>query len=435
MKYVSTTGAHTTDLRGALTQCFAPDGSLYMPDHIPVIPKALFNNLEVMNIREMAYVVVATLLGGDIDRAQLKDVVDKTFIYDIPFVDVGDRTEIMELFQGPTMAFKDYSAQFVANIIKSGTASDIPHVSIVATTGNTGAAIANAYDRLHDRHVVILYPQGALNRRQLAQFTTLGPNIHPIEVFGDIGRCKEMVRQAMADETLRPHVSLGCVNTSNYLRLVPQVVLFFYAYSHLKRKFGSAEAARFSPAIPCGNLSMLASAVIAKRMGLPMGKIIAGCSANDDLVRVLSGELAVEKVNHSSRSTLAKAMDSGYPTNLRRVLSLYCNDVRKAAADIVAVAASDADIADVIVRYDAAGYLADPHTAVALGAAEKCNIGDARKIVFATAHPAKSLDTMTALTGRAFDLPLQLTRFMTPGKTPLKMPPTYAALRKYLLNV
>lgn len=433
MKYISTSGKHTTDLKGVISNCFAPDGSLYLPERLPVIPRALFNNIEEMTLRDIAYVVVTTLLGGDVTPVALKHVVDDTFIYNVPFVSLSDGTDVMELFGGPTMAFKDFSAQFVANFIKQGAPGGLPSVAIVATTGNTGAAVANAFARHSGRHVVVLYPHGALNRSQLMQFTTLGSSVHSLEVGGDIGRCKQMVRQAMADAELGESMRLICVNTANYLRLVPQVVLFFYAYARLKKMYGRADG--FSPAIPCGNLSMLASAVIASRIGLPMGPIVAGCNANDDLVRVLSGELSPEKVNVSSRPTLAKAMDSGFPTNLARVLTLYDDDVAAAAAHIKAYAVSDAEISAIIREEADAGYMVDPHTAVAIGALRKASgTQPGRPVVFATAHPAKSLDIITDITGKAIDMPLQLTKFMTRGVAPIKLAPSYPALRKFLLS-
>lgn len=433
MKYISTSGQYSTDLTGAIVKCFAPDGSLYLPERLPVIPRALFNNIGQMTLREIAYVVATTLLGGDVEPALLKNVVDDTFIYNIPVRTLRKNVEILELFEGPTMAFKDFSARFVANFVRHAAPTDKPRVAIVATTGNTGAAVANAFAKHRGRQVVVLYPQGALNRSQLAQFTTLGPDVHAVEVGGDISRCKQMVRQAMADETLEPLMNLVCVNTANYLRIVPQVVLFFYAYSRMKEKYGNANG--LNPAIPCGNLSMLTSAVIARRMGLPMGQIIAGCNANDDLVRVLSGQLAPEKVNVTSRATLAKAMDSGFPTNIGRIMRLYDNDISRASSDIRAVSVSDYEIIETIRRTDSEGYLADPHTAVAISALESAGLPPTSPAtVFATAHPAKSLDIITDITGRAIDLPLQLTRFMTQRTVPHKVAPTYQALRKFLVS-
>ena len=434
MKYVSTSGRHTTDLRGAVAQCFAPDGTLYLPERIPVIPKAFFNNIAGMSMGEIAYAVVTSLLGDDVDAAVLKKIVDDTFVYNMPVRNIDSKTDLVELFHGPTLAYKDFSALFVANFLQQDASLDIPRVAMVATTGNTGAAVANAFARHRGRNVVILFPHGTLNRTQLSQFTTLGDTVHAVEVSGDIGRCKNLVREALSDTSLSALMRIVSVNTVNILRIIPQVVLLFYAYSRTVGEYGASRGEGFIPVIPCGNLSQLLSAVIAKRLGLPVRHIVAGCNANDDLVRVLRGQLTPDKVNSSSRPTLARAMDSGYPTNLNRILSLYGGNVGRAASEITAISVSDSEIQEIIKRYDTEhNILVDPHTAVAIGAWEKAEV-DGNGVVFATAHPAKSLDTMTAITGKAVELPLQLTKFMARGKSPVKIPPTYSALRKFLLG-
>ncbi len=436
MRYISTHGKSTADLRGAVAQCFAPDGGLYMPENIPLLPKAFFNNIEEMNVREIAYVVVTTLLGADFDAAGLKAVVDATFSVPMPVKDLRDGLSVLELHGGPTLAFKDFGARFLAELITRFPVNDGQrHIDLVATTGNTGAAIANAFAQKKNHDVVVLFPRGALTRSQQAQFTTLGPNIHAVEVGGTISQCKRLVVEAVSDSELSSLFVPVCVNTSNILRLLPQVVFFFHIYSRLKASGTHAE--NFNVAVPCGNLSNLVAAVMAKRMGLPIGKIVAACTANDDFVRVMAGDLAPDKVNVNSRHTLAWAMDSGYPTNLWRVLSLYGGDIEAARRDIAAISVSDDEIAGAITReLELSGYMADPHTAVALAAIDEAALpAGSHNVALSTAHPAKSLDTMTAITGRAIELPLQLTRFMTKGVVPAKLPPTYAALKKYLMKL
>lgn len=438
MKYISTTGTHTTDLRGAVLNCIAPDGSLYMPESIPQIPRALFNNIQEMNLREIAYVVVSSLLGSDVDPVKLKGIVDATFAFPLPLKTLHAGLDVLELFDGPTLAFKDISARFVAEFFKTLSRPDnVRRVGIVATTGNTGAAIANAFAGFKDIPLVILFPRGSLSRAEQAMFTTVGANVHAIEVTGNINQCKSMVREAMADSTLAGSLAPLCVNTHNILRIIPQVVFFFYSYARLKKRYAKADG--FTVAVPCGCLSSLTAAVIAKRMGLPMGRIVAGCNANDDFVRLMEGQIALDKVNVNSRPTIAKAMDTGFPTNLYRLIRLYGGSREAAAADIVAASLTDAQIAEVItdVMYRSR-YMADPHTATALGALRAAGIDgspDSPAIVLATAHPAKSLDIMTSITGRAIELPLQLTRFMGKGAAPEKIPPTYAALRRFLINL
>ncbi len=440
MRYISTSGQSITDLRGALMHSIAPDGSLYLPEILPVIPKAYFNNIQEMNIKEIAYVVVSTLLGADTDTVMLKQVVDEAFNFPMPVYPLMNNLDILELFHGPTMAFKDAGARFVASFItKFHKANSRRPVGLVATTGNTGAAIANAFMRHKDKHVVILYPHGTMTRAQLAQFTAQSPNIHPVEVGGTISQCKDMIRNAMADQALAERMMPVCINTNNYLRIVPQVVFFFYAYAMLKNIHGNAEG--FTVSIPCGCLSNLTAAVIAKRMGCPIGKIVAGCNANDDFVKLLNDEITVSQMHENNRPTLARAMDSGIPTNTQRILRLYNDDIKAINNDIMAISLSDREIADTINGVFARrGYLPDPHTAVALGALNRSGIdyGKTPAIVLATAHPAKSLDTMTSITGRSVELPVQLTHFMTDARTrqlPVKLPPTYPALKKFLFSI
>lgn len=440
MRYISTSDQSITDLRGAIMHCMAPDGSLYLPEMLPVIPKAYFNNIQEMSLQEIAFVVVSTLLGSDVDTNALKHIVDMSFNFPMPVYPLANNLDILELFHGPTMAFKDAGARFLAYFVSQFHKSNSRRpMGLVATTGNTGAAIANAFMRHKDKHVAILFPRGAMSRAQLAQIAIKSPNIHVIEVSGNISQCKEIIRTAMSDQSLAERMMPVCVNTNNFLRIVPQVVFFFHAYAMLKNIHGHADG--FTVSIPCGCLSNLTAAVIAKRIGCPIGKIVAGCNANDDFVRVLEGELPPEKVHINNRPTLARAMDSGAPTNLRRILHLYNNDIEAIREDITGISLSDDDIADTINgTFARRGYLTDPHTAVALGALSRSGIdySYAPAVVLATAHPAKSLDTMTAITGRSVELPLQLTRFMTDPHSrqmPVKIPPTYPALKKYLFSI
>ncbi len=434
MLYTNTNGSERVDLRQAVEHCYAPDNGLYMPERIPVLPRAYFNNIEQMSLTDIGYIVMSTLMGDHLSPTELKDVVDMAFDFAMPVVDIPGGMYALEMFHGPTMAFKDVGARFLTSFVSHFHGNNKPVAILVATTGNTGGAVANALSGIKGVEVLVLFPRGTLSRAQQAQFSTAGSNVYPIEVSGTISQCRRMVKEAITDPdndcwALKP----VCANTQNILRIMPQVVFFFHAYARLRNKIGAA-ADGFTVSIPCGNLSNLTAAVIARRMGLPMGRIIAGCNANDDFVRVLDGSMDISKVNRTARPTLAWAMDSGYPANLPRLLALYGGDIKAMSADIAAASIDDDTIADTINNSIAEGYTPDPHTAVAIAAARVKAPSDRPVVVLATAHPAKSLDKMTAVTGRAVELPLQMTRFMSRPVVADKLAPTYAALKKYILN-
>lgn len=431
MRYVSTESKETVGLRQAVEQCYGPDGGLYLPERFSVLPRAYFNNIEQMSLTEIAYVVMSTLLGDHLEAASLKDIVEFTFNFPMPVEKVADDMWALEMFNGPTLAFKDVGARFLAAFIDRYNTPGRRVAVLVATTGNTGSAVANALGG-SEANVFIMFPRGTLSRIQQAQLAVDAPNIHPIEVYGSIAQCKAMAKEAMMDLADSDILPL-CANTQNVLRILPQVVFFFQAYARLKGMIGS-RADGFTVSVPCGNLSNLVAAVIARRMGLPMGRIVAGCNANDDFVRVLDGSLSPEKVNRTARPTLAWAMDTGYPINLNRLIALYDGSVEAMRRDISAVSIDDRTITDTINNVVAQGYTPDPHTAVAIAAARQAAPSGVPLVVLATSHPAKSLDKMTAVTGRAVELPLQLTRFMSKPKPTAKLAPTYAALKKYIFE-
>lgn len=433
MLYISTSGKDKTDLRSAVTRCYAPDGSVYLPERLPVIPRAYFNNIAGMSLTEIAYVVTNMLLGDEIDSATIKSVVERSFDFDIPLRQLPSGVHVLELFNGPTHAFKDISARFMASLLRSHPAISGEHpVVLTATTGNTGAAIADAFSGLEGFDTLVLYPQGALSHDELARIAAIGPTVHLLEIAGTIDQCKSMVRQAVTEQSAGAGLRLMSANTHNVLRLLPQIVYFFHAYAQLARAGHRPDG--FSVAVPCGNMSNLTSAVMARRMGLPMGRIIAGCSANDGFVRVLDGSLAPERVSHVSKRTLARAMDSGYPTNLPRLMALYRNDVQAMRHDIAAASISDELIRDTVRHADIGeGYLIDPHTAVAYAALRSIPDSGTHEVVIATAHPAKSAGVMTQILQRHIEpLPMTSRYTHTPHMHHIETAPTAAALNRYI---
>lgn len=268
---------------------------------------------------------------------------------------------------------------------------------------------------------------------EVAQFAGTASNVHALEVAGDIDMCKQMVRGVVTDTDLTERIPVISGNTNNIIRLLPQIVYFFHAYARLRTRERDADG--FTLAVPCGNLSNLTSAVMAKRMGLPVGRIVGGCNANDNLARLLAGE--TPDTHGPARRTLARAMDLGHPTNLPRLRALYGGSTESIQADIAAASVSDEEIAGTIRETaDSTGYLMDPHTAVAYAALKRVGPIDRPAVVLATAHPAKSPQQMEAITGTRPELPASRRRCENnPGARALKIAPTVPALKKFILSL
>lgn len=429
MKYRSTTGASgAVSLSAAVESCVAPDGGMYMPVSIPSLPKAFLNNIGEMSLRDIAFVVCSSFFGEDVPAGELKKIVDEAFAFDAPLVEVDKGIYVLELFHGPTLTVKDYGARFMARLMKRLFSSTPKRNVIVATTGNTGAAVANSFHNLEGVNVFVLYPRGRLSRMSVAQFTALGDNIHPVEVAGSIEDCKRMLEEAVADPALASCRLTGA-NSINVARLLPLASLAFHAYSRLEARGvpGFSEAVY---CIPCGNLSNLVGAMIAGRMGLPASGILAACNRNSVLGRLLKGDF--DGIVPTPEATFSPSMDMSYPSGWPR-LKVLCGDGTKTVPILAAKPVSDAETAYTINELRAKGYAIDPHGAVAYSAAAQLNT-DKPKVVFATGHPAKQLDIMTRITGAAIELPVQLTRFMSVRRQPVKIAPTLPALRKLILT-
>ncbi len=429
MKFISTNGiAPSASLKDAVHNCLAPDGGLYVPENIPLIPQAYLNNISGMSLRDIAYVVSTAFFGDSVSASDIKNIADDSFRFEAPLHQIDDEIYAMELFHGPTLTVKDYGAGFFGRFLQLlGNGSDIRRNVLVATTGNTGAAVANGLSNKKDINVFVLYPQGRLSRMAIAQFTSLGDNIHPLEVMGTVEDCKRMMLEAINDSSLKQYNLTGA-NSINIARLIPLVSLAFNAYARLVEK-GRKNVEKTLLSIPCGNLSLLVAAVIAKRMGLNIGRLIAATNTNDVITHLLKGE-PVDR-NRAPLKTLASSIDMGYPTGWPRLLHLYRSELDDARKEIITVPAiSDETIAQTICSLKAStGYTLDPQGAVGYAAAKSVGKGSPA-VVYATGHPAKQLDVMTKITGSAIELPLQLIRFMSVRRHPDIIPPTLAALKR-----
>lgn len=428
MQYTSTSHKYTVGFREAIEKVIPPDGGLYLPSPIPAVPQAVFNNIDEMKPMEIAYVVTSLFMDGSVDLSKVRDIVTEVFSQPMPLRRMADGRFLFELYHGRTLAFKDISSKFLALMLSAlrRPGDPVRHV-LVSTTGNTGAAIANSFSGLEGFEVHVLYSRGSLTRQQEAMLVSPQGNIHPVEVSGPIQKCKELIGRALEDTEITSGLSLITANSLNIARLIPQIVCYYILYVQLHHAGLRFRNCRL--VMPCGNLSNLAAALIGSRMGAMPGAFLAACNANNMLDRLLrygdDSELPAKK-------TLARALDLGRPSNMPRIIDL-AGGLEGLRRMVSSETVSDAEIEQTIRRvWDESRYDIDPNTAVAYEAACKNPADGLTDIIFATNHPAKSLDLMTPITGRAMELPLQLTRFMGKTGPVAKLAPTYPAFRKYL---
>lgn len=399
MKFYSTNHNCTpVGLRDAVMTGLAADGGLYMPERIPVIPRAFFNNIADMCVRDIAYVVADTLLHDDIDSAKLKAIVNETFTFDVPLVNVEPDTYSLELFHGPTLAFKDIGARFLARIISHYSTESKRHVKvIVATSGDSGGAVAAGFKDVPGLEVFILYPSGRLSPLQRQQLDVGANNIHAIEVLGTFDDCQAIAKKAFCDADLKRHFDITSANSINVCRLTPQLFAFFHGYASLLSRQESLSAPDVVISVPSGNLGNLCAGLLAWRMGLPVKRFVVSNNTNDVTVNyLLTGNF------HPRRAvrTIACAMDVGNPSNLARILDMFAGDHGLLSRLVHGYAFSDQAISTTMKEiFDRHGYLMDPHSASAFAALRADLQRGEQGIFLSTAHPAKFAQTVMNTTG------------------------------------
>lgn len=422
MLFRSTRGGPTVDLGTALREGLAPDGGLYMPVELPPFPAGFLRALALdPSPQHTAAAVLVHLLGGDdipVERleALARDAVD----FPLPLVPLSDDPPIwmLELFHGPTLAFKDVGARVMARLLASVRgAPDGEGASLTvlaATSGDTGGAVASAFLGVPGTRVVVLYPAGQVSPRQEAQFTTLGRNTRALRVAGTFDDCQRLVKEAFSDAGLRERHHLTSANSINIGRLLPQVIYHVHARVTLPGPGGTPDLAGPQGAagpvvvsVPSGNFGNLAAGLLAKRMGLPVDHFLAATNVNDVVPEYLQTGVFTPR---PSRRTLSSAMDVGTPSNLERIQALYGDDVAAIREDVTGSAWSDDETRGAILRLDRRrGSLLDPHGAVGLLALEGW-MADRRDrawrgIVLGTAHPAKFAEGVEPVVGRILPLP------------------------------
>ena len=431
MNYYSTNKkAALASLQTAVVDGLAEDRGLYMPELIKALPQSFFDKIQDLSFQEMSYRVADAFFGEDIEPETLKQIVYETLSFDTPLVKVSDSIYSLELFHGPTLAFKDVGARFMARLlgyfIRKQGQSDVN--VLVATSGDTGSAVANGFLSVEGIHVYVLYPKGLVSEIQEKQFTTLGQNITAIEVAGTFDDCQALVKASFMDTDLKAHMNLTSANSINVARFLPQAFYYFNAYAQLKRLGLSDNVVM---CVPSGNFGNITAGLFGKKMGLPIKRFIASNNRNDIFFEYLK---TGEYKPRPSVATLANAMDVGDPSNFARVLDLYGHSHAAISADISGARYDDEQItATVKSVYAETGYLLDPHGACGYQAlVEQLKPGETG-VFLETAHPAKFKDTVEAIIGDAVVIPSELEAFMKGTKQSIPMSRDFADFKAFLL--
>ena len=432
MKYYSTNKqAPDATLEEAVVKGLAADKGLFMPREIKPLPSSFYDEIENLSFQEMAYRVADAFFGEDVPADTLKQIVYDTLSFDVPAVMVKENIYSLELFHGPTLAFKDVGGRFMARLLsyfirKEGK----QQVNVlVATSGDTGSAVANGFLGVKGIHVYVLYPKGKVSEIQEKQFTTLGQNITAIEVDGTFDDCQALVKNAFMDKELNAHMQLTSANSINVARFLPQAFYYFYAYAQLK-KLGKAD--NLVVCVPSGNFGNITAGLFGKRMGLPVRRFIAANNRNDIFYQYLqTGEYRPRP----SVATIANAMDVGDPSNFARILALYDNSHAAISAEISGATYTDAQIRETVKKtYVETSYLLDPHGACGYRALEEGLKPGETGVFLETAHPAKFLQTVEEIIGNKVAIPEKLQAFMKGTKQSVPMTKDFASFKTYLMK-
>ncbi|MCR4916367.1 MAG: threonine synthase [Prevotella sp.] len=429
MNYYSTNRqAPLASLEKAVVKGLAEDRGLYMPERIKPLPASFFENIQDMSFHEIAYTVADAFFGEDVDADSLRKIVEDTLSFDCPVVKVSENIYSLELFHGPTLAFKDVGARFMARLLQYFNKED--HVNVlVATSGDTGSAVANGFLGVKGIHVYVLYPKGKVSAIQECQFTTLGQNITAIEVDGVFDDCQTLVKNAFMDDELNAHMRLTSANSINVARFLPQSFYYFNAYARMK-KLGLAE--NLVMCVPSGNFGNICSALFGHRMGLPFSRFIAANNANDIFYNYLQTGKYEPK---ASRQTLANAMDVGDPSNFARIYDLYGKSHERISSLISGATYSDQQIRDTMKScFSETGYILDPHGACGYQALKDLLRPGEVGVFCETAHPAKFKEKVDQILNIDTEIPPRLADFMKGTKQSVQMSKSFADFKEFLLN-
>ena len=427
MKYYSLNNKNSkVSFEEAVIQGLAPDRGLYFPETIPTLPKSFFDSIEDLSNEEIAFQVMQPFVVDEIPKTELKQIIAETLCFDFPCVEVEENIYSLELYHGPTMAFKDVGARFMSRCLGYfNREKDQKNTVLVATSGDTGGAVASGFLGVKGVEVVILYPSGKVSDIQERQLTTLGQNIKALEVDGVFDDCQDMVKKAFLDESLN-HKNLTSANSINIARWLPQMFYFFFAYKQLK-KFNKT----LIVSCPSGNFGNICAGILAKKLGLPIQHFVASTNANDTVPQFLTNGKYEAK---PSIPTISNAMDVGNPSNFIRIQELYHNDLNAFKKDFTSFSYDDEATKQVLKDiYKNSGYIAEPHGAVGyLGLKKEMqNHPNAIGIFLETAHPIKFLDVVEPVFGIQLPIPTQIESVLNNEKIRVNIK-TYDELKSFL---
>lgn len=429
--YSTKTNSLKASLEEAVFRSLPPDNGLYMPEFIPKISEDFLHTIENRTFKEIAVEVTATLLGEDIPREDIEKIIESAYDFEAPVLKITPKDYVLELFHGPSMAFKDFGARFMAAVMSYFLVKSQKEIQIlVATSGDTGGAVAQGFYKVPGISVTILYPSGKVSEIQEKQLTTLGHNVTALEIDGTFDDCQKLVKEAFLDSELTEKFNLASANSINIARLIPQSFYFFSAYAQLKHL---GKPLVFS--VPSGNFGNLSAGLLAYRMGLPVEHFIASTNLNNAVPRYLTNGVFEP---HASIETISNAMDVGNPSNFVRMTRFFGDDWNLVREKISGYFFNDEQTRKSMREvYGNANYVLCPHTAIAYRGLQEYrqnSDGNFTGVFLSTAHPAKFIDLVEETLGKSVEIPERLQLLLSIEKSSIKMKPSFLDFKSLLMN-